>query len=71
MKPQDAVFFAVLVLLLRRPEWLLWTGIGCFALSIPLFAQWIFFTAERMTWYGSAFILFSLIISLRNKTKVQ
>ena len=71
MKAQDVVFFAVLVLLLRRPERLLWAGLGCFVLAIPLFAQWIFFTAERMTWYGSAFILLSLLISLRNKTKVQ
>lgn len=65
MKPQDVVFIIALVLLLRRPGWLLWTGLGCFLLAIPLFAQWIFFTAERLTWYGAAFVLLSLLVQLK------
>jgi hypothetical protein len=28
---------------------------------MPLFSLWIFFTAERLTWYASAFFLLSLI----------
>ncbi len=71
MKPQDAVFFVVLLLLLRKPGWLPWVGLGCFVLAIPLFGQWIFFTAERWTWYGSAFIFIALLISLRKQSKVQ
>ncbi|OGG15039.1 hypothetical protein A2875_01355 [Candidatus Gottesmanbacteria bacterium RIFCSPHIGHO2_01_FULL_46_14] len=65
MKPQDIVFFVVLLLLLKRPGWLLWAGLGSFVLAMPLFAQWIFFTAERLTWYGSAFILFWLLVQLK------
>lgn len=65
MKIQDIVFFAVLLMLLKKRGWLLWAGIGCFVLAIPLFAQWIFFTAERLTWYGAAFIATWLLVQLR------
>lgn len=65
MKTQDIVFFVALLLLLKKPGWLLWIGLGCFVLAIPLFAQWIFFTAERLTWYGAAFIGVWLLVQLK------
>ena len=64
MKPQDAVFFLVVTILLwKRSSWLPYVGIGCFVLAMPLFSQWIFFPAERLTWYGTAYILLHLLIS--------
>lgn len=65
MKLQDAVFLIMLAFLLRKREWLLWAGLACFALAIPLFSRWIFFTAERLTWYGAAFIAAWVLIQLR------
>lgn len=65
MKPQDIVFFITLAFLLKRPGWFLGAGLTCFLLAIPLFAQWIFFTAERLTWYGAAFIGIWLLIQLK------
>lgn len=64
MKPQDIGFFVVFIILLlvRRSKWLLVAGLVCFVLAIPLFATWTFFTAERLTWYGAAFIVASLLI---------
>ncbi|OGG34484.1 hypothetical protein A2363_04770 [Candidatus Gottesmanbacteria bacterium RIFOXYB1_FULL_47_11] len=64
MKPQDTVFFFLLVglILVRKPRLFLVSGLVCWVLSIPLFAKWIFFTAERLTWYGVAFVLIYLLI---------
>ena len=58
MKPQDTVFFFLLVglILVRKPRLFLVSGLVCWALSVPLFAKWIFFTAERLTWYGAALV---------------
>ena len=64
MKIQDFGFllvFAVL-LILRRPKLLLIAGLVSWILAIPLFATWVFFTAERLTWYGAAFVLTYLLI---------
>ena len=73
MKPQDLFFFAVLLVLLglRKPVYLVWAGLGCLALAIPLFAKWVFFTAERLTWYAAAFFLVFILISLLKPHKVQ
>ncbi len=64
MKPQDIGFFVVFVVLLiaKRPKFLLIAGLISFILAIPLFATWTFFTAERLTWYGAAFIFASLLL---------
>ncbi|MCL4360148.1 hypothetical protein M1555_02740 [Patescibacteria group bacterium] len=73
MKPQDFLFvilFAVL-LILRRPRLLVFAGLGCLLLAIPLFAGWIFFTAERLTWYAAAFFLTFIVLSLVRGRKVQ
>lgn len=60
MKIQDIGFiivFLLILILLKRERVFIYAGLGCFLLAIPMFAKWIFFTAERLTWYGSAFIL--------------
>jgi len=64
MKLQDIGFIIVLAILFyfRKPIWFVYTGILCFALAIPLFAKWIFFTGERLVWYGAAFVFTSIIL---------
>ncbi len=59
MKPQDIAFICVLAVLigLRRPILFVWAGLGSLLLAVPLFARWVFFTAERLTWYAAAFFL--------------
>lgn len=66
MKPQDIVFLLTLIALvvIRKEKLFVWAGLGCFLLAIPLFATWTFFTAERLTWYGSGFILIFLFIQI-------
>jgi len=63
MKIQDVIFFLVFatLFLLKKEKLFLYAGLLCFVVSIPLFAKWIFFTAERLTWYGSGFILVFLM----------
>ena len=66
MKPQDIIFliiFAVL-LIMKKQQWFVYAGLGSLVLAIPLFASWVFFTAERLTWYAAAF-LGTAIISKR------
>ncbi len=73
MKIQDLFFFVILagLLLTRRTRLLVWAGLGCLLLAMPLFAKWIFFTAERLTWYAAAFFLTFILISLFSPRKVQ
>lgn len=73
MKPQDAVFFLALLVLfiIRKPRLFLVAGLSSLVLSIPLFASWIFFTAERLTWYAAAFFAAFIIISLLKPDTVQ
>ena len=69
MKIQDIAFFVVLALLIfkRNPQLAVICGIVCLILSIPLFSLWIFFTAERLTWYAAAFFLLAIIFYLFKK----
>lgn len=69
MKVQDFLFIVVLLFLTYKnnPKWAVLAGLGLLALSIPLFATWTFFTAERLTWYAAAFFLLSILIYLRKK----
>lgn len=66
MKPQDVVFIAVLIVLLiaHRPKWLIAAGLICLAISIPLFSLWIFFTAQRLVYYGAGFLLVGIVIMI-------
>lgn len=67
MKLQDIVFLIIVIVLLtkKNSRWFVVVGLTCFAVALSLFAGWIFFTAERLTWYGAAFIAMSLLISLK------
>jgi hypothetical protein len=71
MKIQDVGFLLVLVVLiiLRKPRWFVYAGLGSLMLAIPLFAKWIFFTAERLTWYAGAFFLFFVVMQYFIKRK--
>jgi len=44
-------------------------GLCCLALAIPLFKFWIFFTAERLTWYAAAFFTYSIVLLFINELK--
>jgi len=72
MKVQDLIFFLVYIGLIvsRKRIWFVWAGLICLMLAIPLFSFWIFFTAERLTWYAAAFFL-AYVISLVWPHKVQ
>lgn len=74
MKIQDIVFLIILGVLLfkRDAKWTAGAGIISLIISVPLFSFWIFFTAERLTWYAAAFFLLSIILHLldfRKETK--
>lgn len=66
MKPQDIAFFIILGILIWRADnrALVLAGLICLVLAVPLFAGWIFFTAERLTWYAAAFFLTAIIRQL-------
>jgi hypothetical protein len=73
MKIQDIGFLLIFALLVivKRPKLLLIAGLVSWILAIPLFATWTFFTAERLTWYGAAFVLTFLLISLLRPNTVK
>lgn len=66
MKPQDIIFFIVLAVVVIRRDAKLAILLGLFSLfvSIPLFSFWIFFTAERLTWYAAVFFLFVIVLNI-------
>lgn len=63
MKIQDILFLAGFILLigLKKPRFSVILGIICLVLAMPLFAKWVFFTAERLTWYAAAFFVLAII----------
>jgi len=72
MKVQDLVFGLAFLFILWRNNGKLavFLGLSCLALAIPLFKFWIFFTAERLTWYAAAFFgyaIFWQLIHLKEK----
>jgi hypothetical protein len=73
MKPQDIGFILVFTALLvtKKTRLLLVAGLLSWVLAIPLFATWTFFTAERLTWYGAAFVFTFLLISLLRPNTVK
>lgn len=73
MKIQDSLFIAVLVILLamRKPRYFVFAGLVSLTLAIPLFAVWIFFTAQRLVWYAAAFFFMFILFSLLRPSKVQ
>jgi hypothetical protein len=66
MKPQDILFFLILFFFLykRNSKWTAIAGLVSLLISIPLFAKWVFFTAERLTWYAAGFFLLAIVLQL-------
>ena len=69
MKPQDIAFFIVILVLLlikrlRKPQVFAISGLICLLLSIPLFAFWVFFTAQHLVWYACGFFLVAILLLL-------
>lgn len=66
MKPQDIIFFVVLLLLLwkRNPKFLVIAGLVSLVIAMPLFYKWVFFTAQHLTWYAGAFFLSASVLQL-------
>ena len=64
MKPQDILFIITLlgILFFRKPRMLVFAGLLCFILSVPLFSHFVFFTAERLVMYAAGFLLVSIIM---------
>lgn len=73
MKLQDLLFLLVTVALVTRKQKvvLVYAGLAALLLAIPLFSRWIFFTAERLTWYAGAWFLLFIIFSILRPGKVQ
>jgi hypothetical protein len=66
MKIQDIGFLIVLTMLLisRKERWFVYAGLISLVVAIPLFSKWVFFTAERLTWYAGAFFLVFILSTL-------
>ena len=64
MKIQDILFFLILIFFFYKKnlKWIVGSGLLCLLFSIPLFAKWIFFTAERLTWYAAGFFLLAICL---------
>ncbi len=71
MKPQDIIFLIIVVFLIikNNPKWLTIAGLLCLVVSIPLFASWVFFTAERLTYYAAGFFLLAIFLNLKLKIR--
>ena len=66
MKIQDLIFLFVFLphLRIRNPKFSAALGLLCLVLAAPLFKFWVFFTAERLTWYAGVFFLSSALLYL-------
>ena len=56
------VLFFLFVLWRRNEHLSIIIGLFCLFLAIPLFQFWIFFTAERLTWYAASFFAYSIAL---------
>lgn len=70
-KPQDILFVLIFTLLIpkRDPKFFVLAGLFSLTLAIPLFAQWVFFTAQRLVMYSGAFFLLAVFITLLSLRK--
>jgi predicted branched-subunit amino acid permease len=66
MKIQDILFIVLLVVLLlkRKENSFVAIGLGCFLLAIPFFYLYVFFTAERLLYYGALLVFIEVIFKL-------
>jgi hypothetical protein len=63
MKIQDIIFLVLLAILLfkHKENSFVAFGLLCFLLAMPFFYFWIFFTAERLVYYGALLVLVEVI----------
>lgn len=68
MKIQDILFilFFISLIVKGNKTTTLLIGLGCLILAMPLFYFQVFFTAERLTWYATGFILLSILKQIHN-----
>ena len=73
LKPQDVLFIIVLIALLfkRDSKLFVWAGLASLLLSIPLFATWTFFTAQRLVIYAFAFFLVACIFFMTKEFRTK
>ena len=77
MKIQHILFVILLAFLIwkRKPAWTAGLGLLLLVLSIPLFAKYVFYTAESMTWYAAGLFLLTFIQQtyriIRSKPETQ
>jgi len=66
MKIQDILFLVLLVILLfkHKENSFVAFGLLCFLLAMPFFYLYIFFTAERLVYYGVALVLVEILFKL-------
>lgn len=71
MKIQDLIFVCLFALILWQKSIRLSVTLGiiCLLLAIPLFKFWVFFTAERLTWYAAAFFAYGVLLGLTSLTR--
>lgn len=71
MKPQDLIFIVVFLVVigLHNSKIAAIIGIALLLLSIPLFYEWVFFTAQRLTYYAAALFLVAIILHLISTRK--
>lgn len=63
---QSGILFilTVLVFITRKPQWLIGLALGFIALSMPLFALWIFFTAQQLIYFGFLALFLAVVLIL-------
>jgi len=63
MKIQDIIFLILFVILLFKHKENSFVALGllCFLLAMPLFYLYIFFTAERLVYYGAVLVLVEIL----------
>jgi hypothetical protein len=66
MKIQDILFllFFAILLLKHKENSFVVSGLLCFILAMPFFYFWIFFTAERLVYYGVLLIFVEVLFKL-------
>jgi len=71
MKIQDIIFLLAFIFSIwqKNARFSVVIGLLCLVLAIPLFKFWIFFTAQRLTWYAAAFFMYSIILLIINELK--
>ncbi len=69
MKIQDLIFVIILAVLLYKKnfKFIILSGILFLVLAIPLFASWVFFTAQRLVYFAVLLFLVSSISLLFKK----